>query len=780
MRIDELLKLPMIRESVKTAGSQQWKALCPAHEDHNPSLSIGVKDSRIVLHCHAGCPIEAVYKALGITAKDLSLKTARSGTPKSSGRIVACYSYTDEKEKLLYQAVRFEPKQFKCRRPGDKDGEWLWNLPKNTRRVLYRLPELSQADREQWIFIVEGEKDADNLAKIGLAATTNINGAGKWRPEYNESLRDRRVVILPDSDKPGEDHARKVAKELFGIASEVRIVELPDLKNEGEDVSDWLQRGGTKDKLLALVDSAKAYEACDSEAAPEKPRSQVGPLMELCAELELFHDDHRKAWARVPIGDHHEILSIISPQFRTWLCSRYYLRNGKVPRSQALGDAITTLVGEAQFNAPEQRVAVRLCEYKNKLYLDLGDPAWQAVEIDADGWRVQQESPVRFRRPKALAALPEPIHGGSIEALKAFVNIKDAADWILLVAWLLGAFKPDGPYPILSITGEQGSAKSTTCRRIQELIDPSIGTLRSPPRSDHDLMLAASNSRLLAFDNVSTISDWLSDALCRLATGGCFSTRELYSNDEETFLVAHRPMLFNGIVDAASRSDLLDRMICLTLAPIADEDRRIERELLAEFRKVKAQIFGALLDGVSHALRTSAGVAPPSLPRMADFACWAVAGLPGVGISPDEFLDAYAGNRHDVNQLALEDSVLAQAIQVLMEDRRGWCGTCTDLLSELSQLSGTERLRNQPDWPKTPQSVGHGLARSATNLRRAGIDVQEARTGKKRDRRKAITRVAEKPSALSASSAVPFLSENQGFERTTADDEEVRADDVPI
>ena len=394
-----------------------------------------------------------------------------------------------------------------------------------------------------------------------------------------------------------------------------------------------------------------------------------------------------------------------------------------MPRKQALSDTIAALEGQARFDSPEKFVFVRIAAHKGKVYLDMGDPDWRAVEVDASGWRIITNSPVTFKRPGSLGVLPEPVPGGSIDLLKAFINIESEDDWTLLIGWILGAFQTEGPYPILSITGEQGSAKSTVCRFLQELIDPSKAKLRSLPRSDHDLMLAAINNRLLAFDNVSVIPTWISDALCRLSTWSAFSTRTLYSNDEETILSKQCPIILNGIVEAANRSDLLDRMICLSLKPIPDQDRRMERSLFTDFERDKPYIFGAILDGVSCALRNLDKEELPNPPRMADFACWAVAGLPGLNLSPEDFLTAYASNRQAINQYALEGSTLAETLQSFMSERLVWQGTSSQLYDELNEIVPEKIRDNKKFWPITPVVLSKQLRRLAPNLRRIGIEI---------------------------------------------------------
>lgn len=230
-----------------------WMAKCPAHEDGTASLSVGqAEDGRVLLNCQAGCTTEDVLANMELAMSDLFPPRLEAPGDGPRPKISVEYDYRDEKGTRLYQAVRMEPKDFRQRRP---DGaRWVWNL-QGVRRVLYRLPELLTAPKTETVFIVEGEKDVESLRYVGLIGTTNVGGAGKWKDEYSEALRGRPVVILPDNDQPGSEHAAMVTKALTGIAASVKTVALPDLPPKG-DVSDWFKAGGTKDALLALVASA--------------------------------------------------------------------------------------------------------------------------------------------------------------------------------------------------------------------------------------------------------------------------------------------------------------------------------------------------------------------------------------------------------------------------------------------------------------------------------------------------------------------------------------------
>src|SRR5262249_1956781 len=181
--------------------------------------------------------------------------------------------------------------------------------------------------------------------------------------------------------------------------------------------------------------------------------------------------------------------------------------------------------------------------------------------------------------------------------------VQSQQQFILTVAWLLGCLRSHGPYPVLAITGEQGSAKSSFSRTMRNLVDPNAVPLRSLSRNERDVFIAASNGHILAFDNVSYLPAWLSDTLCQIATGGGFTTRELYTDGEEKLFSASRPSLLNGIVEIVERPDLASRSLFLSLPPISDHERRTEAELEAAFSEAWPKILGALLDGVATGLR---------------------------------------------------------------------------------------------------------------------------------------------------------------------------------
>jgi hypothetical protein len=355
-----------------------------------------------------------------------------------------------------------------------------------------------------------------------------------------------------------------------------------------------------------------------------------------------------------------------SRNFKLWLSRLYYERRRSAPNSDAVQSALNILEAYSRFDGPELPVSVRIADANGKIYIDLGAPDWSAVEIDTDGWRVLDVPPVRFRRSKGRLPLPVPKHDGNVNALRHFLNVKSDEDFALIVAFLVAVLRGRGPFVILVLTGEHGTAKSTLTRIIRTLCDPNSAPLRSLPRDDRDLFVSANNGYVLAFDNVSKLPVWLSDSLCRLATGGGFGTRELYTDSEEALFDAMRPIILNGIEDFVTRGDLADRAVALTLAEISDDKRRDEESFWAEFDLAAPLILGALLDAIACGLKTLPHVKFARKPRMADFARWVVACEAKLPWTAGTFMRAYERNRVESIETMLESDGVIVALRAFL------------------------------------------------------------------------------------------------------------------
>jgi hypothetical protein len=210
--------------------------------------------------------------------------------------------------------------------------------------------------------------------------------------------------------------------------------------------------------------------------------TQADILIELSRSAELFHAPDGTGFADLDINGHRETWPIRSKGFRRWLACRFFETTRGAPSSEALQSALNVIEAKAHFDAAERTVHIRVGGLDDRLYLDLGDAAWRAVEIDATGWRVIENPPVRFRRAAGMKPLPVPTGGGSIEALRSFLNVQSDNDFVLVVAWAVAVLRNRGPYPVIVLSGEQGSAKSTFSAILRALLDPNTAPLRALPR----------------------------------------------------------------------------------------------------------------------------------------------------------------------------------------------------------------------------------------------------------------------------------------------------------
>jgi hypothetical protein len=487
-------------------------------------------------------------------------------------------------------------------------------------------------------------------------------------------------------------------------------------------------------------------------AEKESRQSQADELVRIAQkDAYVFHDDHAGVYATILEGGKQETLTLRSTRFSSWLSAQFYKRFGKVPGGQAKGDAISVLEGRAQHEGPNERVHLRFAEQDGVIFIDLANEAREIVHVTANGWSIEPNAPVRFLRPEGMRPLPRPERGGSVDELRPFLNLETDGQFILFVSWIVAAQKPRGPFPILALIAEHGAAKTTCSRIARALVDPNRSPIRSPPRELRDLAVAASASHVLAYDNLSGVPIWLSDALCRVATGGGFSTRSLYTNNEEQIFDFVRPIIVNGIDNIAERSDFADRCLVLDLPAIPQEKRQRERVLMRDFEVRSGRIYGAILDGLAAAIRSEDGVDLHGLPRMADFAVFATAAEDGLGFPPESFLRAYEQNQTDAVSVAIETDVVAASIIALLEQQKSWFGTSTDLLDKLESMA-TERQIRGPHWPKGANALGNRLRRVTPILRTRGINVERRKSG---SRTLLLTRTEQSPLGPSAPSGLP-------------------------
>ena len=481
------------------------------------------------------------------------------------------------------------------------------------------------------------------------------------------------------------------------------------------------------------ADQSTPHQRQDDRAAERSHAEQLLKLAE--ASGDFFHTASGQAFGTMAVGDHHETYPVDSADFNRWLRGAFYAVHRTPPSQEAIHSTRATLEARAQIDGPECEVFMRVGASPAAIWIDLGDPTWKAVKIDAHGWEVTvPPSAIRFRRMRGMDALPIPLSGGSIDQLRPFLNLPSEDEWVLTIGVLLMMYHPKGPYPMYESTGEPGSGKTTNTRVLRRLVDPSTVLDRSAPSDERDLMIAAQNGWVLAFDNMSIIRPWLSDAFCRLATGGGFGKRQLYSDADEVLIDVRRPILLNGINPLVTRGDLLSRTIAVNPPTIPGSQRQSEEAFWNAFTGAQPYILGAIFDTLSVAVRNRPETTLDRLPRLADLVLWVTAAEPALGWATGTFQRAYEAHQQVLSERAVDADVVGPMLICMVEEGGGaWNGTATQLLQRLRHMA-------QDDWiglkhlPNSAAALGNKLHHLMPDFRRMGIEVTFTREGRSSNR----------------------------------------------
>jgi hypothetical protein len=784
-----------------------WMAHCPAHDDDNPSLSIAEgHNGCILINCLAGCALDEILAALGLTKRDLFPDSMRlpaaaasaQTKPASVKKIAAKFDWqagvaamTDEHIEQIARERGYSISFVRELRekgligiykglvafPVENDGKIVGAhvRMKNKKDWFYTPSGIKAApfvfgDLLEWEHIHAFESTWDGLDymdKSGEREGIIITRGSRNGAFVGDLIREGAIAYLWQQNDVPDLKTGKAAGEEWTktVCAHPKNFIVKRVNIQAHDLNDWTRNGATVDDLIAAIKNAQTLpDAKTTQPSPEKPKKEKVKKESAASQLvafvvdqgggqdasggrqvgpfSLFHDPHDRAFARYQFKDHVEIWPVESSKFKKILARLYYNSTGKIINRNSLADAVTTLAGLACHDNPEEPTFLRVAPYGDDIVIDLCDQRWRVVLVTAKEWQILETSPIAFVRTGSMRALPEPrAGGGSIEPLWQLLNVTKAQRPLVAGA-LLNGFHPFGPYFVANYVGEHGSAKSSAARIHRQLIDPNQNPLRSPPKEENDLFAQAINNRCVALDNLSYLPLWLSDALCRTATGGGLSKRTLYTDMDETSQEVKRPVIINGIEDVATRPDLADRVLQIELEEIPNKRRITEKVLLREFETARPVIFTAILDAVSMALRTLPQLKMPPLPRMADAAEWATAGETAFGFERWTFLKAYQRNLDESAEVAVDANPVGAAIRILLEKQDQWEGEPRELLEALVELV-SDKVQKQDDWPKNPQKLGHVLRRIAPALRRAGIGYERPARGKHRTIR--LFKAPEKP-----------------------------------
>jgi DNA polymerase I-like protein with 3'-5' exonuclease and polymerase domains len=613
-----------------------------------------------------------------------------------------------------------------------KTFKYEWQAGQPLRLITHPWCVEALGDPGEPLWLVEGPLKVDALVTAGAKAVIGLNGVSGWRarndqggkvasPDWNAVALNQRLVRLAfDSDVTANIMLAKQRKALAAwLRSKESSVEVLELPNDNGKVGpdDFLTLGHTLEDLEDLSEPVEA----ETESKPPSQATQLVNLAHRHFEIRLSDDGSVFATPKegprltFPLRGGHNSL-------RAALARRFFEECHSTTSQQALADALLVLEGEALGLKPEM-LHLRTARAEGALWLDLGDATGQAARISGTGWVVTDEVPVLFRRSALTSPLPYPVRGGDLSALWKLTNI-NPDDRRLAQAWELAGLIPDMPHPIAGVFGEQGTAKTTVAKLLVSLVDPSPALVRKPPRDQEAWVTAASGSWFVAIDNVSSLSDWFSDALCRSSTGEGDVRRKLYSDADLVVFSFLRCVIVTGVDLGAVNGDFADRLLPFDLDPIPEESRREEAELWAEWETERPRVLGALLDNLADVLARIPSVRQARKPRMADFGLvlQALDEVSGDTAGMDRYWDKVGFVATD----SLTGDPFITAIEGELEEDEEFEGTAAELLDRVTPTPDPHAdppvppWRPPKGWPGNAREVTVRLRRQAPVMRKAG------------------------------------------------------------
>ncbi len=452
--------------------------------------------------------------------------------------------------------------------------------------------------------------------------------------------------------------------------------------------------------------------------------------LQLLDELNysVWHDDMRESYISLVIDNKKRLMKLKSSEFKRLFCYKYEVANNNSPSSKLIKGVVTHLDGKAIYESELIEPDVRLIGNTESIEIDLCDSSFNVVRIGRGGFEIAQ--PERhFLRRHGLLPLPVPVELTpeecrlAIDEFKGLLNVTDD-QFILVIGAILMSFHPSGPYPVLFVQGEHGSAKGSLCEAVKWVVDPNKTPHTTLPKDVNDLVIQAASNRVLSFDNVSdyTFNKKLSDMFAQVATGIGLRKRQLYTDDGECVINVSRMIMMNGIDDVVTQSDLVSRAIGLRLNPVNVENRISKSEFNTRLKEVQVSFFSAMVKAISCILRNHEDTKIVSGARMFDMIHWVTAGEEALGWEAGTFQQVYEENQKEMTEIGLGEDPLAAAIIRYMSNKSEWIGNASRLLSCLN--ASTERgLRNTVGWPRSPISLGRSLNRINTSLRSLGIEI---------------------------------------------------------
>jgi hypothetical protein len=571
--------------------------------------------------------------------------------------------------------------------------------------------------------------------------------AGRPGDDYNDKANWEEILTADDwtfvrTRSDGVSEWRRPGKTDEGISATVGIHDLDLLYVFSSSVMNLEPGAFTKFAYLAHTKFESDYEATAKWLAENgygdpiktsKRANVAAKLNELASSLDTFVGRDGIAYAYLEnLGVH----PIESNAYKAYLDKRATEELGTYLSPNTLDEVSKKQAWRVSTTGEEQELFTRVGwnQDEGAVYVDLGQRgSSRAVRIDKDGWRLVDNPGVNFKRSARPVALPDPATGGDISVMREIFNTATEDDYLLLCAWIISSFNPHGTFPILVIQGGPGAAKTTTTSLVRRIIDPAFPALLPYPKSLEQLLLNGYHNYVLAFDNLSGISNDISDALCVVASGSGFATRKLYTNTEQVAFEFKRPIIVNGIDHLAHRADFASRSLCLEFTKIPKDKQKTDKWLANYVANALPGFLGAVYTAVAGALRRYDTVITDDIDsRLTDFTTWTLAALDSFGWSRDSFAHAMTSNTQRLVESLAEMDLVAQYVLAWMDEREEYEETPSSLYEDIQSTVPPQIKNKAKDWPATPRVFVQRLLRAEPTLRAMGLRVERSRSKNKR------------------------------------------------
>lgn len=657
------------------------------------------------------------------------------------------YYYTTESETVQYGIIRLEDSKGKLKkiiRMFCKEGnKWILKKPNYGKHEapLYNLHGLA-GNKNNTVYIVEGEKCAKALNDLGLLATTSGSHTSYDSVDWS-ILATKKVIIWPDDDKAGINYCNAVIKKLTLLNCKLSVVDVdifildtPEI-NAGYDAADYIaaQYKPTKKAITDLKTITVNKWLERHEIANIKRKRQGNNELEkiinyIDIEYRLFHDKDGNVYTQNKKTS--SIDNLINDNFISKLTRDFFNIYNNAPRMQTIKDAITIKSQAAIENSPCEIVYKHTAAIDNDYYLNLNDPINKnVIKINSEGWEIVPNKDINFINENNFYTIPDPAKNNNIDLGKLWgcLNIPKN-DEILIITWLIDALRPNTPYPILQLFGEQGTAKSTTQEYLKSIIDPSSSNLSSAPKNKEELYLACQHDHIISYENISTLNEGLQDALCLVSTGSVATRRKLYTDNKQVVYKIFNPIILNGINEVIVQQDLVDRTLSIELPII--KGRLSTANIANKFKQAQPAILGALLNIFVRALKILPEIEKIPLPkrcpsRQIEFVHLGQAISQIMHGERNTFLNSYTKNRAILMDDLLQNEPVIAALLIFIEEKNE-SGSRYKGDYILHQLIKNRTIYGD-GWPKNTRSLGQTLNRNATALRARGIDFKREKKG---------------------------------------------------